>query len=226
MISLQTGKPIDIYLPNLYRYMNKEYIDLFFEKGILRLSSFERFRKYPDEIRGDKHEGSGGLTGTSDKSGFQFHVMTQIGNDAYVFCTSVLESDSIKKEFESNAYFRITKPLEFSVAISNAIPGFQRSFQGFCNYREYRIINKLVKDLDIRDFTGPDGNIIIGGQKGNHRINQILGSGIDLMFLKEKKYQPQVEYRFIWIINNQFYSMKEYIDIECKEALQFCEIIE
>jgi len=60
----------------------------------------------------------------------------------------------------------------------------------------------------------------------NQRINQLIGSGAELMFLKEKKYQDQVEYRFIWAINNQFYPMKEYIYIECKEAIQFCERIE
>lgn len=45
-------------------------------------------------------------------------------------------------------------------------------------------------------------------------------------FIEENKYQDQVEYRFIWTINSQFYPMKEYIDIECKEAIQFCERIE
>jgi len=73
MINLQTGKPVDIILPNVYRYTNKQFVDLFFEKGIIRLSSFAKFRSYPDEIRGDKHEGGGGVTGKSGKVGFQFH---------------------------------------------------------------------------------------------------------------------------------------------------------
>jgi hypothetical protein len=116
--------------------------------------------------------------------------------------------------------------LDFSVAISNAILGFRQSFQGFCNYREHRIIKKLIPGMDINDFTGPEGTIIIGGEKGNQRTNEILGNGIDLMFLKEKKYQEQFEYRFVWTINSQFYPMADYIDIHCKEAVQFCEKIE
>ena len=59
----------------------------------------------------------------------------------------------------------------------------------------------------------------------NQRINQLVGNGADLMFLKEKKYQYQAEYRFIWSINNQFHPIREFIDIECKEAIQFCERI-
>ncbi|MBN2156817.1 MAG: hypothetical protein JW776_12310 [Candidatus Lokiarchaeota archaeon] len=226
MINLQTGKPIDIILPNVYRYNNKQFVDLFFEKGIIRLSSFARFRTYPDEIRGDRHEGRGSVTGESTKEGFQFHVMTQTGNDCYILCGSLVESERLKEIFNCDSCFRIINPLEFSVAISNAIIGFKQSSQGICNYRDYRIITKTIEDLSINDFTNEQGNLIIGGHKMNKRINQLIGSGIELMFLKENKYQDQVEYRFVWSINTQFYPMKEYIDIDCKEAIQFCERIE
>lgn len=226
MISLQTGKPLDIYLPNIYRYMDKEYIDLFFEKGILRISSFKKFKEYPDEIRGDKNEGNGSVIGTTDTSNFQCHVMSNTGSDAYMLCGSIIDSDSIRKTFETETCFRIVKPLDFSVAVSNAILGFKQSFQGFCNYREHRMIKKLIPGMEINDFTGPEGTIIIGGEKDNQMMNEILGNGIDLMFLKEKKYQDQCEYRFVWTINKQFYHMADYIDIDCKEAVQFCERIE
>ena len=226
MISLQTGKPFDIYLPNIYRYMDKQFIDLFFDKGILRLSSFKKFREYPDEIRGDKNEGNGSVIGNSDKSGFQYQVMSNVGNDAYLLCGSIIDSDAIRTTLETDTCFRIVKPLDFSVAVSNAILGFKQSFQGFCNYRDERMIKKLIPGMDISDFTGPQGTIIIGGQKGNERTDQILDNGIDLMFLKEKKYQDQCEYRFVWTINTQFYTMSDFIDIECKEAVQFCEKVE
>ena len=226
MISLQTGKPLDIYLPNIYRYMDKEHIDLFFEKGILRISSFKKFREYPDEIRGDKNEGKGSITGTTNNSDFQFHVMSNTGSNAYMLCGSIIDSESIRKTFDTDTCFRIVKPIDFSVAVSNAILGFKQSFQGFCNYREHRIINKLIPGMSINDFTGPDDTIILGGPKENQRTNEILGNGIDLMFLKEKKYQDQCEYRFVWTINTQFYEMADYIDLECKEALQFCERID
>jgi len=226
MINLQIGKPVDIILPNVYRYTDKQFVDLFFDKGIIRLSSFSKFRSFPDEIRGDKHEGGGSVTGKSGKDGFQFHVMTQTGNDSYVFCGSVLESDELKKIFNCDSCYRIIRPLEFSLSISNAIVGFKQSYQGLCNYRDYRIIAKTIEDMSISDFTNEQGEFIIGGQKMNQRVNQLIGSGAELMFLKEKKYQDQVEYRFIWAINSQFYPMKDYIDIECKEAIQFCERIE
>jgi hypothetical protein len=140
-----------------------------------------------------------------------------------MICGSTVESESIRQTFEAESCFRIVKPVDFSIAVSNAILGFNQSLQGFCNYREYRMIKKQITGMEITDFTGPEGTIIIGGQKGNERADEILGNGIDLMFLKQKKYQEQCEYRFIWSINTQFYQMHEYIDVECKEAIQFCE---
>lgn len=136
-ISLQTGRPIDIYLPNIYRYMNNEYVDIFFSEGKLRLSSFKKFHEYPDEIRGDKNEGKGGITGIGN-SGFQFHVMSDVGKEAYILCGSLLESQEMKRNFECDGCFRVVRPIEFSVAISNALTGFAKSFQGFCNYRSTR----------------------------------------------------------------------------------------
>lgn len=226
MINLQHSKPFDIYLPNVYRYMDKEHIDLFFEKGILRISSFKKFKEYPDEIRGDKNEGNGSVTGASDSSGFSYTVMSGVGSNAYMLCGSIIDSESIRKELDTKTCFRITNPLQFSVAVSNAILGFMQSFQGFCNYKEHRLIKKIIPGMDIKDFTGIDGNLIIGGEKQMKLEDEIIGNGIDLMFLKEKKYQPQCEYRFVWTINTKYYQMQDYIDIECKEAIQFCEMFD
>jgi hypothetical protein len=52
MITLPTVKPSNIVLPIVYRYLEKKYIDLFFDKGIIRLGSISTFREHPDEIRG------------------------------------------------------------------------------------------------------------------------------------------------------------------------------
>ena len=59
----------------------------------------------------------------------------------------------------------------------------------------------------------------------NQRSNEIIGNGIDLLFLKENKYQTQAEFRFVWSINTKFHTMKEHLDVECGEAIEFCERI-
>ncbi len=59
MITLNLAKQFNVFLPKPFKYIQKEYLDMFFDSGILRISSFNRFRNYPDEIRGDLKEGSG-----------------------------------------------------------------------------------------------------------------------------------------------------------------------
>jgi hypothetical protein len=201
--------------------MDSEHIDQFFDNGILRISSFKRFREYPDEIRGDKSEGGGTISGKGG-DGFTFHVMTQVGGNSYMLSTSLEESDSIMKEFGVDSYFLITDPLGFSVAVSNALAGFKEAFLGFCNYQTYRIINKELSQMTLEDFTGEKGSIIIGHSKMNERIGQLVENGIDLLYLKEKKYQSQAEFRFVWKINESFFQVSEHVDIVCKEALQYC----
>lgn len=223
MITLPIAKPLNIKLPSIYRYMDEEFIDLFFEKGILRISSFDKFRKYPDEIRGDKSEGGGMINATNDNKKFNFNLVTTVGENGYMLSTSLIDSQNIKNEFKTSGVFKIKDPVNFAIAISNSILGNDQIFVGFCNYQDNRIIEKEIKDLSINDFTDNNGNYIIGGPGMTKRMNEMIGNGIDLMYLKDKKYQIQSEFRFIWTIKKEFYEIHEYLDIECKEAIKFCE---
>lgn len=69
------------------------------------------------------------------------------------------------------------------------------------------------------------GTVTIGGPNLNARVEETIGNGMDLMFLKEIEYQMQNEFRFVWKIDNRYFEMEEYIDIKCKEAIQYCEIV-
>jgi len=123
-------------------------------------------------------------------------------------------SEEIKKEFKATSLFKIKKPLEFSAAISNSIIGCTQAFLGFCNYQEYRIIKKEIDDFSINDFTDEKWKLHDRRSKNGSRTNEIIGNGVDLMFLKQNKYQSQAEFRFIWSINGQFNSMSEHLDIK------------
>ena len=52
-INLAFTRPWTVRLPTLVRQMKPEYVDAFFNDGSLRLSSFESFRRHPDEKRKD-----------------------------------------------------------------------------------------------------------------------------------------------------------------------------
>lgn len=225
MLNLQSTKLINISLPTLYRYMDKKYSDLFFEEGIIRISSFERFRKYPDEIRGDLNEG-GGTYETYSKEGTQNLIMTNAGQSAYMLCSSLHFSKDLMNEFKVDSCIRIKDPVSFVNAILNAIPGTIEAFLGFCNYKDYRVISKIISPFSDLDDLSDKGTITIGGPNFNARVQETIGNGMDLMFLKEIKYQTQNEFRFVWKIDNRYFEMEDYIDIRCKEAIQYCEIVD
>jgi hypothetical protein len=221
MITIQTVKQVHVRLPTVYRYMQSSYISDFFENGRLRISSFQRFRDYPDEIRGDKREAQGSISGKGG-DGFTFHIMSNAGANGYMLSASLEDSDAIRQEFDVDSYFEIFDPLGFAVSVANALPGQQEAFLGFCNYQDKRVIDRTLEEMTINDFTGEDGNIILMHPKMNERIHQLVGNGIDLLFLKEKKYQAQAEFRFVWRIDGAFFDVENHIDIICKEAIRFC----
>jgi hypothetical protein len=223
MITIQTIKQVHVKLPAVYRYMQASYISDFFDHGRLRISSFQRFRDYPDEIRGDKREAQGSATGKGGDE-FTFHVMTDAGANGYMLSASLEDSAAIKKEFDVDSYFEIFDPLGFSVAVANALPGQQEAFLGFCNYQDKRVIEKTLEEMSLSDFTGEDGNIVLMHPKMNERIHQLVGNGIDFLFLKDKKYQSQSEFRFVWRIDGAHFDVKDHVDIICKEAIQFCRM--
>lgn len=178
-----------------------------------------------DGVTRSVEKGTGVDIVSESKEGFQFVGSTDVGNDAYMFCTSVIESEELMKELGYDGYFRILDPLSFSLAVANSIPGFSQAIQGLCDYQEHRLINKEIPGMSVDDFTNEEGELIIGGPKMIQRLGETVGDGSDLMFLKEKKYQWQAEYRFVWRISTQFFELQESIDIECKEAIQFCRRI-
>ena len=178
--------------------MDKEFIDLFFSEGKLRISSFEKFRGYSDEVRGDKSEGSGSISGKPEKDGFTFHLMTRMGENGYMLSTSLGNSETLKDDFQTSDLFKIKDPINFATSISNAVIGCNQISLGYCNYQEYKVIEKVIAGLSFDDFTNEKGNLIVGGPSMNKRIDQMIGNGIDLLYLKTLKYQNQAEFRFIW----------------------------
>lgn len=222
MISLQAGSQINVKLPRVYRYMNQEFVDRFFEDGSLRVSSFSRFMNYPDEVRGDRSEGGGTVVGRGDNN-FTLVLATQVGQNGYMLSASLEESAAIQREFEADSYFIINDPLAFHVAVMTATPGIACSFLGFCDYRSTRTINKDVPGLSGKDLLNEEGGFQLGGPGMMKQHAQLVGNGIDLLFLKYRKYQYQAEFRFVWMIKSAFFEMHDHLDIKCKEAIQFCE---
>jgi len=191
--------------------MRTEYVDAFFSDGSLRLSSFEVFRKHPDELRRDTQEGK--VVMEIDAPNGKTSILGLNGQEAYVMCASTVES-SLPEDGSVSA-FRILDTLGFASAISSQILGFLGGTEGLCSYRD----NTMLKKRDSRPISVPEARG--DATKWFEEQQRYIGEQtVDAFFVKESRFSHEAEYRFIWFASG---TRREYLDIKCPAALQFCE---
>ena len=204
--------------PFVFRYLDRCFVDQFFDKGTLRLSSFSAFSKHEDEERLDAGEGKGILTNLDHEGEGQtlFAVMGQ-GHDAYVLCGSTIHSETLAQSFQTDSGFRINDPTAFGIAVAQSISGFRGGREGSCIYADGKTVNRQAGRLDLESMrVSPEGKELDMGKLFGSLFGMV---GDDLFFLKNQKYQHQAEYRLLWTVH-KFHS--DFIEIQCPDAVQFC----
>ena len=217
MIKLPMVTDWNICTPNLFRFLNSEYVDSFFKEGSLRISSFSQFHKHEDEQRLDKNEGSTMFVHRTSQGGGQtITAWSTHGVRAYVLCAAMRYDKSLMELFGCNSYFRITNSTNFGMAIARQIPGLVAAFEGPCLYQDKKIIEQDLGHININQFKDPQGQI------RKEMLNDFIVSKMAHypLFLKEKSFAHQVEYRYVWIVKNK---ESDFLDIKLPEAVQFCE---
>ncbi|SDY65347.1 hypothetical protein [Nitrosomonas sp. Nm33] len=213
-ISISFHRQWNIRLPYVYRYLEKEYVDNFFEKGIIRLSSFENFSKHSDEHRLDSEEGRGVFINATREPKPQTVIAgISYGRNAYVLCGSTIYKNEMSRDFRTNSGFRINDTTGFAEAISRYLPGCVGGIEGLCTYLDKRTSYRTTRALDIQNRDGHGIDI----QKTMGEIFQRAGD--DFLFMKHSSYSSQNEYRIIWAVPN---NVSGYIDVVCLEAVKFC----
>jgi hypothetical protein len=204
-----------IKTPSVYRYLPEEYVDDFFDKGKIRLSSFAQFAKYPDEEKGDNQEGRNILVGENKKHAV--FAVTNHGYNAYVLCGSTIFNAELMKGFNGSAAIEIKNPTQFGIAVARRLSGVTSGIEGFCYYHQQTIDSK-IPDIDLQQLkeNAADENYSLS------KLNQFISSKMTpatVFFRKRIKYQHQCEYRLIWVMNRQ---IAEAVTIECPEARAHC----
>jgi len=130
----------------------------------------------------------------------------------------MLCDEALIKSFECNSYFRITDTTKFGIAVARHIPGLVAGFEGPCLYQDKKIVEQDLGYINLDDFRNErtEGKISIPA------LNDFLNSRMQHypMFLKDKSFSHQVEYRYVWIVRKK---ESDFIDIKVPEAIQFCE---
>jgi len=210
---------IQPYVPMVYRYLEKQWIDQFFSEGKLRLSSFNKFRKHNDEQRGDTGEGKNILIGTGkDKT---IYTVVSTGIDAFVLSTSLLYDQSLYSDFQVDGCFVIERPLEFMQEISKHIPDFKGINFGPCIYKPENLIKRHLPDFDLDSLKSDDDPNQIDMTKMFSTAN--LTGGNDVLFRKPIRLANQHEYRILW--HSDLKTLPDYMDIIAPDSRQYCREI-
>jgi hypothetical protein len=206
-------RPWQVRGPRIFRYLNQEYIDAFFDSGSLRLSSFVRFAEHSDEQRFDPDEGEAVAIAYGEPDGV-VQVEYQLGAQSYVLSASVVESETLIEAFRVDGYFRIDNTTAFAAQIANTLPYFSGGLEGPCVYGEGRAHSRTggfsLKDLDSDSDKG------IGPKSLEIAQGAVSPSAY---FLKERSFSHQAEYRLLW---NSSREVSPTIDVVCPEAREFC----
>lgn len=218
-IPIQFARPWQIITPSVIRYLEDIYVDAFFGKGSLRLSSFKKFRQHKDEQRGDAGEGSMAMEISNANS---HHAVAAVnGQEAYVLCGSTIQSVEVMKTFSgAESGIKIINSVSFADAVARQIPGFVGGFQGACIYTGDRVVRRA----NVPDMKFPPPETEAEAEKYFAEYEQYLAAqnSNESFLLKLMRFANQSEYRFVWFAMGV---ERDEIDIECPEAVKFCEKI-
>ena len=217
-ISVQFGREWRIRRPVIYRYMERRFVDAFFETGSLRISSFAAFANHKDEQRKDSNEGQGIVIHRNSEGQGQttVSVIAQRHN-AYVLCGAKAYRDNLAHSFNTDSGFRINDSLGFSEAICKYLPGFYMGMEGPCLYLAKRTVMSDMGHIDFESMKTSKEEKEMDMVKLAQNI--FATAGDDLFFLKSDVYAHQNEYRMLWLSPHD---VTGHIDIVCPEARQFC----
>jgi len=206
--------------PNLFRFLEEEFVDAFFKDGTIQLSSFSRFRKHKDEQRRDEHEGETYYVETTGKQeGQTIELLTKHGNDAYILCCCMRYDARLVESLGYDSYFKVNDSTQFGIAIAKHVPNLKRAFEGPCIYQNMKILYKETgqNPKNIQDFKDNKGSV-----EFDRLAQSVTGQHSPHLpyFLKDDFFAHQVEYRFVFLVSS---SAEETIIIKAPEAIKFCE---
>jgi hypothetical protein len=214
-MEVQFAKTWHVKQPPVYRFLERKYVDDFFETGHLRLSCVSVFRQHDDEQRWDDREGKFHV----EYFGRQFNgepcyinVKGEISENGYVLCGAMTNDARLMEAFGCDAYICITDTIGFAQAVAHCVPGFLTGYEGPCIYNRARIIQR----------GGPiPPRFIAAAQSNRAGLEQfvIQNYGPEILFLKHQGFLGQAEYRLIWLTDRP---VTEPISIYAPQARAFC----
>ena len=215
----------NVVLPPVVRYLDATYVDEFLSSGRLRIPTFKRFWENENDELGDEFESLVRVHGVAG-DGSPFNGAGVNGADALVLSTSCVEDLALGARLSSGytSAFRITDTVAFAAAVAASVPRYRGGFQGYCIYRDSKLV--VLHDFASHYPTLRPPNNELEAQAFVNGLNRYVAERVTMnaLFRKPLKYREQNEYRFIWLTPDA--GGKDYLDVECSDAIRFCERVE
>lgn len=200
------------FSPVVYRYLDRRYVDAFFEDGSLRLTSFAKCKKHTDEQRLDSEEGMLRLAVSHAETGaIKTLYELEFTDSVYLLCTTLWHNKQLMQDFSCNSFIRIHDPAEFGRRVSRHVPGFRTGGEGPCMYQHLRLVEARLPEEDANADTSSE-------RPGRAKIQALIQQYA--LFLKHKAFSHQAEYRLVWLSDSK--ELPEHLDIKVPEARDLC----
>ena len=203
----------------LYRYLEREFVERFFDTGELMLSSFVRCRAI-EGARQDSREGRSNFSVLDGQRGL--YGVSNSGSRTHFLCTSRLLSEGLMKKFLVDDFFIVKRPLHFAYALAEVMQDLV-SFE----FRDCIYTNTGPEVQSHKPIFLPNPNFEVESEciewaerQQAHLSEMVRQSfGSSFLFAKRLSYQEEAECRFVWTLGSQ---TTEQLLVSCKDAVAYC----
>ena len=217
--------PTDVVynIPILYRFLDLkgEYVDLFFETGKLKLTTFDNCKNLEDEIRKDTKEGQSELFGFDGD--IKMQISYGVGSDAILLCTSLCSEYKDDKDAIYTKFIEIfdVQGLLFAIAEQLTKNGYviKNILFGPCFYTKKEFHNSVCSEKFREKL---DKEKVFDWDEMTKIANTI--SGNNMFFQKPIDKRLENEFRLLWIVDNIKKDQDIFVTIPHPEA--FCRLID
>lgn len=208
-------------IPFLYRFMEAQYVEMFFETGMLKLTTFEKCKELEDENRKDTKEGQSELFGYDGDC--KLEIGFGVGGDVILLCTSLCSEYKDKKGTIYNKYIEIFDVQGLILAIAEQLSksGYvvKTILFGPCFYSEKEFHN-VVHSEAFREKMDKEQSF--DWDELSKITNTI--AGYNIYFQKPIEKRQENEFRFLWIVDNIKKNKDVFVTVPHPEA--YCRLID
>ncbi len=223
VLDIVAGQKWSLKIPSAFRYLNAHYVNDFFATGSLLLTTLGRCKAHEEASRRDGTEGKCNFH--FDSSNHTLSGVHRFGSKSYMFCLSLLESQSLAEKFGTDSYFRIDDVIQFASVIGRWIPGCTGGSVGICTYHDEKSVRRSVPAPLLPSasslLSAAEHELEVAAKQFEDSFAQSIEARLDRsqLFAKPAAFSQEAELRIVWDVP---YEVEGPLIVHCTEAIKLC----